>query len=34
MSPEVIGEIGHTKPTDWWTLGILTYEMICGWTPY
>merc|ERR1712146_853674 len=25
---------GHGKPVDWWTLGILTYEMIVGQPPF
>ena len=26
--------IGHGKPVDWWTLGILIYEMIVGQPPF
>jgi protein kinase A len=25
---------GHGKPVDWWTLGILLYEMIAGIDPF
>ena len=25
---------GHGKPVDWWTLGILIYEMIVGYPPF
>ena len=25
---------GHSKPVDWWTLGILLYEMIVGIDPF
>lgn len=25
---------GHGKPVDWWTLGILIYEMIAGIDPF
>ncbi len=25
---------GHSKPVDWWTLGILTYEMLVGIDPF
>jgi serine/threonine protein kinase len=28
IAPEVIGNKGHTSAVDWWTLGILIYEMI------
>lgn len=26
--------VGHGKPVDWWTLGILIYEMIVGFPPF
>merc|ERR1712039_890262 len=29
-----MGNKGHGKPVDWWTLGILIYEMICGQPPF
>ena len=28
IAPEVIRNTGHTSAVDWWTLGILIYEMI------
>ncbi|KAG8904059.1 hypothetical protein FRB99_002330 [Tulasnella sp. 403] len=28
IAPEVIKNLGHTSAVDWWTLGILIYEMI------
>lgn len=28
IAPEVIAAHGHTAAVDWWTLGILIYEMI------
>ena len=28
IAPEVIQTQGHTSAVDWWTLGILIYEMI------
>lgn len=34
LAPEVIRGNGHTSTVDWWTLGILVYEMICGYTPF
>jgi len=30
IAPEVIGSEGHTAAVDWWTLGILIYEMMVG----
>lgn len=34
MSPEVIAGRGHGKAVDWWSIGILLYEMLCGMPPY
>jgi serine/threonine protein kinase len=34
LAPEVIKEAGHTTMVDWWCLGILTYEMMVGFTPF
>lgn len=32
IAPEVIKGCGHTSAVDWWTLGILVYEMIVSLT--
>jgi len=29
-----MGNKGHSFPVDWWTLGILTYEMLHGYPPF
>lgn len=34
LAPEVIIGGGYTKSVDWWTLGILLYEMIGGLPPF
>eukprot|EP00727_Mastigamoeba_balamuthi_P003796 m51a1_g13413 putative serine threonine protein kinase (343) ;mRNA; r:1066-2177 len=34
IAPEVITGYGHTSSVDWWTFGILMYEMTFGTTPF
>ena len=34
LAPEILQNKGHSKPVDWWTLGILTFEMIAGIDPF
>jgi len=34
IAPEVLLSKGHGKGVDWWTLGILIYEMLVGEPPF
>lgn len=34
LAPEIITHEGHGKAVDWWSLGILIYEMIVGMPPF
>ncbi|CAI9626288.1 camp-dependent protein kinase a [Alternaria burnsii] len=34
LAPEVVASKGYNKSVDWWSLGILIFEMLCGFTPF
>jgi serine/threonine protein kinase len=34
IAPEIISNKGYSYPADWWSLGILTYELLFGFPPF
>ena len=34
LAPEMLLNKGHGKPVDWWTFGVLLYEMLAGIDPF
>ncbi|KAI8100028.1 kinase-like domain-containing protein [Halteromyces radiatus] len=34
MAPEILMEMAYDNSVDWWTLGILMFEMLTGYTPF
>jgi calcium/calmodulin-dependent protein kinase I len=33
-APEILSKKGHGKAVDLWSLGVITYTMLCGYTPF
>ncbi|KAI2634837.1 kinase-like protein [Hypomontagnella submonticulosa] len=34
LAPEVINQSGQTKAADYWSLGVISFEMALGWSPF
>jgi len=34
IAPEVFGDKGYTETVDWWSLGVILFEMLVGYPPF
>jgi serine/threonine protein kinase len=34
VAPEILKEAGHGKPVDMWATGVITFVVLCGYTPF
>ena len=33
-APEIMLRMGHGKPVDMWSMGVITYTLLCGYSPF
>jgi len=34
VAPEILNHKGHGRPVDLWSIGVITYMLLCGYTPF
>lgn len=34
MAPEILSGVGHGRAVDWWSFGVLVFELLCGRGPF
>lgn len=34
MAPEIVSKAGHSFNADWWSFGVMIYEMVVGLPPF
>ena len=34
IAPELVSNLGYNLSADWWSVGIITYELVFGQTPF
>jgi len=34
IAPEVFGQTGYTETVDWWSVGVILFEMLVGYPPF
>ena len=34
IAPELVSNLGYNLTADWWSVGIITYELVFGQTPF
>jgi serine/threonine protein kinase len=34
IAPEVFGQVGYSQEVDWWSVGVILFEMLMGYPPF